>query len=382
MQRIPAIVATAAALLPVTGLCGCREGRHPTGSLPTTTDTCAVTSGDYIVTDVGTGHGHTRVFDVNCRGQVAGLSATHGTRAFLWHEGTVVDLGTPPDRPGYFEPRRVNSLGQVAGVVCTPSSSGQVVGGLSTRAVLGQFDHGTWRITELVRPRDSVRESEATDVNDAGQVAGWVAVPGGSRAFVWQNNVMLRLDTLCKGGSSWAHALDSSVPVQVVGAATTAAGEVHAVLWEGEAIRDLGTLPGHTRAYACAINAAGQVVGCSRAVGEEGLPVGHPFLWENGQLTDLGAPNGSTLAIAADINDDGHVVGAARMSNGLYHAFLWQKGSGWTDLNDVVAPSPQRQLEFAQAISDNGLIAANGGVGIRPPRHAFLLTPRAASPSW
>jgi probable HAF family extracellular repeat protein len=104
--------------------------------------------------------------------------------------------------------------------------------------------------------------------------------------------------------------------------------------------------------------------------------IGHAFFWADGLMADLQAPVGSTLASAADISAGGQVVGSARMQDGSRHAVLWQPGSGWSDLNDMVPHDRGRRLEFGRAINDDGLIAADGREIDTCVVRAYLLTPK------
>src|SRR4051794_37775739 len=88
-------------------------------------------------------------------------------------------------------------------------------------------------------------------------------------------------------------------------------------------ITDLGTLPGGTRSYATAINAAGQVVGNSFA------PPFPPHAFRTapgGPITaesDLGTFPGGEQSYATGINAAGQVVGesttASTPTDGFYH---------------------------------------------------------------
>ena len=130
------------------------------------------------------------------------------------------------------------------------------------------------------------------------------------------------------GSSSEAHGINNRG--QVVGYGSTASGNSHAVLWQGGAMTDLGTLGG-TFAVATSINDRGMVVGESKTA--TGLD--HAFLRRDGAMTDLGTLGGS-YAHASHINNRGQVVGESRVGSGsVYaHAFLWQDGT-MTDLGTL-----------------------------------------------
>jgi uncharacterized membrane protein len=130
--------------------------------------------------------------------------------------------------------------------------------------------------------------SGANDVNDLGQIVGWSDskfIPG------W--------DGIGEQGLS------------------------HAVLWLGDEVRDLGTLPGDTYSVALKINYFGQVIGVSGNTPEwTGLPhhragvltvSGRPFIWSEAKgmqdLNELIPPSGWVLTSVADINVWGQIVG-------------------------------------------------------------------------
>ncbi len=72
-------------------------------------------------------------------------------------------------------------------------------------------------------------ESDAKDINDAGQIVGYAKdAAGRDRAFLWQSGAMTDLGTL-SGTESWALAINNLG--QVVGEATNAAGRSRAFLW-------------------------------------------------------------------------------------------------------------------------------------------------------
>ena len=89
-------------------------------------------------------------------------------------------------------------------------------------------------------------------------------------------------------------------------------------------------------------------------------------------LGTLGGPSSSALGI----NDAGQVVGFASTSEGVSHAFLYERSATpkMQDLNSLIPPDSGWSLEEARAINQKGQIV---GLGERNGHnHAFLLTPR------
>jgi len=156
---------------------------------------------------------------------------------------------------------------------------------------------------------------------------------------------------------------------QVAGNSAIASGELHAFLWDGGTMTDLGTLPGRAFSGARFINNRGQVVGSSSPGG------GPPFeaaLWENGGVTDLGALPGGSRSFAIGINNRGQVVGGARTAGNLQvHAFLWQDG----EMKDLGVLQPGDQQSVARAINSHDQVVGNSSLMIgdpAPANRAFL----------
>ncbi len=79
-------------------------------------------------------------------------------------------------------------------------------------------------------------------------------------------------------------------------------------------------------------------------------------------------------ATAESINSKGQIVGQSHVDSTVYHAFLWENGGPMVDLNTLIIPGSDVQVNSAVSINDRGEIAGfgplpNGDV------HAFLLVP-------
>jgi len=185
--------------------------------------------------------------------------------------------------------------------------------------------------------------SGAFGINDLGQVVGCSYTdfcgPTSGSAFLWTPDVpngttgsMINLGTLPGASGSEASGINNGG--QVVGA-SGANFTARAFLWTPVApngttgaMTDLGALPGSSGSQAYGINNAGEVVGCSYTSFCDPTST-DAFLWTpdvpngtTGNMIDLGTLPGASGSEARGINDLGQVVGDA-VANGAAHAVLW-----------------------------------------------------------
>jgi probable HAF family extracellular repeat protein len=251
-------------------------------------------------------------YAINDAGAVVGVSYNYGDlqpNAFMWQAGTLTPLGQ-------FSPRDVNAAGVIVGhrtmfnaqSLWVEQACRWMGGSLVDLNSLGGYS------------------SQAFAINTAGEIAGESQLSDNMtvRACLWLNGTPHDLGSLAGTATAKSAALDLNSAGQVVGWSDTAAGPLHACLFE--------------------VDAGGQVTG----------------------RIDLGALSGSS-SVAMGINEVGVVVGASD-----YRGFVWDSGV-MTDLNDLIPPGEGWKITRAVAINESGVIAADGDLlGFT---HAVLLTP-------
>jgi len=179
---------------------------------------------------------------------------------------------------------------------------------------------------------------------------------------------------------------DNGQIVGISGSCDTSVGAFsakHALLWQNGTVTQLGSLGGEGWNTPMAINNRGDIVGFSDLPGDVSggvlSPNFHAFLWtKGGGMTDIGVLPGDSLSEALDINNRGQVVGVSFPST---HAFLYENGK-MIDLNRLVPNDSPLLLLSANGINDRGEITgqacviADGGCPAGNDIPAFLALPR------
>ena len=224
------------------------------------------------------------------------------------------------------------------------NSSGEVAGGNG-----GAFTAVNGQVQSLGTPQ-GIGWSAAYGINDGGTVVGDGQLASGAfRGIIWNpDGSMLLLGTL--GGLS-SQATDINNSGEVVGFASVSSGYQHAFSMLDAMMIDLGTLGGGS-SYAYGINDSGEIVGYSYlANGGQSA-----FLYENGTMLDLNSllpgNSGWDLLDAYGINASGQITGEG-LYDGQLSAFLL------TD-SPAAVPEPGMPVVLGVALVTIGLVRWRG----------------------
>jgi probable HAF family extracellular repeat protein len=357
----------------------------------------------YTITDLGNvGATPGQPFTIVNNGLIAGTAsvASGATHAVLWYEGMKGDIAAPGLGGLNSIAFGVNDRGQVVGQAetTTPDPNGEDFCGFKQ---LGLPTKGTtclpylWEYGMMIPlPTLGGPNGVANQINARGTIVGIaenknldLACPAPQKLqfkpVIWENGQIEELPTFAGDPDGFAVNINSNG--QVVGASgvcstfdplsLTDLVQLHALLWETDAVINLGNLGGTGRGggnVAFAINNSAEVVGNSDLPGDA---ITHAFLWTKQKgIQDLGTLPGDTGSAALGLNDAGDIVGVSIDSNGDPRAFLRENGV-MADLNSLVPADSPLYLLVACSINAHRQIigfafnAATGEV------HGYTATP-------
>lgn len=336
MRRITMLLLVAAAALAVSAASG----------------SDATVRSRWVIRDLGTlGGPESRAEALNERGQVVGWSDTAEKdgkgrfvrHAFLWERGRMRDLGALGSHEGFerSEATALNERGQVVGWSTTPSSARHA------------FVWERGRMRDLGSLSAELTVTEATAVNESGLVIGQAEDPEGpypeghAGAFVWKAGRMRALPPV-----SQAVALNDRGEVLVDAL-------VSELLWKDGQIRLLLAFDVDTSLVD--LNERGEVAATLSAYG---MGVPRAAIWAEGKLRRLGriGPRGCE---AWDLDDRGQVAGLCRDRRRRDQPVVWKSGQ------PTRIPVVWGDRGVALALNDRGQV-----VGWTSPRgpgcHAFV----------
>lgn len=264
-------------------------------------------------TDLGTlGGPYATANAINDANVIVGYSLVPGNydaHATMWRDGQVIAL--PGLGGGRSDARAINQKGTAVGYSTT-------TGDKRTRAVV--WKSGTVKALPGLGGVTTVAEG----ISSTGHIVGYGSVgKQGLHALLWKGSEMTDLGASFEG-SSYAYGVNDAG--QAVGARNAAdGGYSRPTRWVGGQMSDLGTLGGD-QGWAYAINKKGDIVGASS---NQGVDQPRATLWSGGQVIDLNSvvepwaiPNGWVLTEARAINQKGHIVGTMRGGDAEERAFL------------------------------------------------------------
>lgn len=269
------------------------------------------------------------------------IKAGTTTPIFLGAPGDETDQGTET------RPRSINDQGVIVGnyqkVVVFPSGEAEI-----PRPTI-------WPNLDGIGSDIGVNPSgdaDAFGINDNQEIVGTQA---GTTVTPWsrQGTTVTNLPTL---GGKTTEALGLNDNGVVVGDAVRANGNQQAVTWVNGKISSLGTLNGGTFGEALAINDSGQAVGAATTPGSP-INLSRAVMFSNGKAIDLRVPGaGQGSAHATAINSSGVIVGDDGVDPDLVdlgNGFVYRNGQA-TELNTLIAPTPNVRLAGATGINDAG----------------------------
>jgi probable HAF family extracellular repeat protein len=170
-------------------------------------------------------------------------------------------------------------------------------------------------------------------------------------------------------GGTYSEALGINASGQVVGGSEVANGNLHAFLYSGGKMTDLGVFAGGSQSEATAINTSGQIAGWSSvsSTDDNGFPITFGFLYSGGKMTSIGTLTGDPDSLAFGINDSGNIVGVSYTldSNDDYideNAVLYSNAEGLSDLGPLLS-GIEVDLAEANGINDGGQVAGWSATG-------------------
>lgn len=331
----------------------------------------------YTVTDLGilAGDSTSAGLGVNSQGHVIGCSGAppyvcpngfNPPGGFFWTQHNGIQALTPPEGQDISSPSAINDLDEVVGY-----SSATVNRESQYHAVM--WSHGTVRsLGGLSRCGGDACQNFATAISQNGLVTGCsdISPAGASHAFLWNSKRgMLDLGTLGYGSSCGEAVNDNGA---VAGSLDDIGFATIGFFWTpADGMQQIYPLPGADYVSpAYGINNSNEVVGQTAYVGGD-FTYFHAYLWIKGKgMTDLGILGNVPVSSQANaINDNEQIVGWSGST-----AFIWSREQGMVGLNTLIDPNSGWILNTANSITNNGLITGSGT--INGETHGFLLTPK------
>jgi probable HAF family extracellular repeat protein len=272
---------------------------------------------------------------------------------------TVASTGTLTARITAISPGSATVTASVEG---HSASATIVVKADSAAGIPAAFIYTESEGTTTIPMPAGVRSSQASAINEAGQVVGemQMVVDGCLHAFIWSRGTsVVDLGTLsdsqATGCGASARAINGKG--EVVGYAMVNSNSAHAFKWSpATGMVDLGIQIGTTYSYATGINDSGVVVGQFVMKGGQLL---RPFRWSPSRGVEVLSTPAGLGGYAVGINADGVIAGAVLSPDDSYGldplgAVLWKPDNTRVELSmcfDCWAVAINRTGQVAGALN-------------------------------
>jgi len=311
------------------------------------------------------------VAGINEHEQVTGwISTADGSpfHAFLWdRKNGIRDLGAVPGHTS-MSAAAINDVGTVVGGATDFETGESLAFAWTARRGLRSLDTSLGEVNSF-----------ATAINRSGQIAGASATAiGAIHAFFRDvDGTVLDLGAF-PGGRGFSNATAMNDRGQVVGTRTDG-DRADAFVWDGRrGMQSLTPRGGASLVLSpSGINNRGEIVG---AVLADGLQ--RAFRWTHGEgMQVLGTLSGvdTDLATAQAINDAGTIVGGSQTASGEFHGFVWNARGGIRDLNELIDRRSPRAVQpvlgTAMGVNEEGAIAVSGVVPDDESQRGYLMVP-------
>jgi len=222
--------------------------------------------------------------------------------------------------------------------------------------------------------------SEATGINDRGEVVGWsLDGDGNTQAFHWQNGNMTGLGFLPGGTSSMANAINDSG--EITGRSHVSGTDYHAFLYRSNSFLDLGTFGG-ANSIGFALNDKTEITGLAYPPPAD-VDDFSTFLWRTNQMMQIVPYHLKGSAVGYGINENSRIAGFTVLDTASANrswAMVWHDDNqdGTNDHFEMkVLGALGGEWSYAQAINNADQVVgwATLTMGTYNPRHAFLITP-------
>lgn len=321
---------------------------------------------------------------INSRGIVTGdiLAQDGTTRAFLYHDGILTNLGglgSPAHRAKRYAISSVgtalNDLGEVTGWAYVDDGV--------THAFL--YRHGKMRDLGKLNfimdcTSDELVGSSGSAINNSGEIAGVSSdADAYGRAFLYSRGQLSNLGmppgkdsssynfqfTVLKGTALNDH---SEMVIIVDGPYHTRVLKSSLYLYKSRKFHRIATVSNPAMFSSVTLNNRGVIAGNYYDRNEKLCG----FRENRGRIEKIGTLLHSYQTDVRAINNQGQIVGSSDFHVGNSHAFLYSHGK-MTDLNNLIPAGSGWILESANGINDKGQIAGTGSHNHKT--RAFVLTP-------